>query len=129
MRIIATSVFSYLVGFLSYTLALKFIWDQSLAGDAYFVLVWGAIAFFLVACPIYVWIIHLIDKIPNRKKFWHYPLGCMLVFFLPTSLISLRFGSANLFSPESMLFHAFFLSSGLVFGLITWKLRHSSAPS
>ncbi|MEO4052470.1 hypothetical protein [Solibacillus sp. CAU 1738] len=127
MHFVVAAILSYLAGIGCYILTLKIVWDQTLGGDTFAVLFWGAIAFFIIACPIYLLVITLIDKVTKQYKFLFYPLGCMLVFFIPTSFILASFGDFSyktLFSPEAMLFHAFFLSAGLIFGLSIWKLRN-----
>lgn len=131
--IICTSLLSYIVGFAAYNLALLIIWDQIMgSGDFVAVLFWGGIAFGLFAVPIYIGIIHLIDKRFEGKKGWLYPIGCMTVFFVPTLCIMMIFGGINLtflFGPEAMLFHVFFLTSGLIFGLCSWKMKRFSSAS
>lgn len=115
---------SFVGGFYAYVLTLKLVWNQTLGGDKDFVLFYGALAFLIVAFPIYLGIIRLIDKIFSKWKILLYPLGCILVFFLPTLKILLIFGSANLFLPEAMLFYSFFITSGLIFGLSTWIINN-----
>jgi hypothetical protein len=121
---VITPLLSYLGGFFAYNLTLKTVWEQSLSrGDMEAVLLWGGIAFFLLAVPIYLGIIYLIDLKLKKLKGYLYPIGCMLVFFIPTLLITVTFGSVNPFSPEAMLFHSFFLTSGLIFGLCNWGFK------
>jgi hypothetical protein len=115
--------------FFTYILTLKIVWEQLLGGDMVAVLYWGGIAFFLVSVPIYLGIICFIDKRSKKLKGLLYPIGCMLVFFIPTLLITLSFGSMNPFSPEAMLFHSFFLTSGLIFGLCSWGFKKFKATS
>ena len=73
MRVIFTSLVSYLVGIGSYILTLKLVWNQTLAGDATAVLFWGAIAFFTIASPLYLLVIKFVDKLFGRYKCLYYP--------------------------------------------------------
>ncbi|GIN42378.1 hypothetical protein [Heyndrickxia oleronia] len=121
---VLTPLLSFIGGFFAYILMLKIVWEQSFSGgDMEAILFWGGIAFFIFAVPIYLGIIYFIDKRFKKFKGLLYPIGCMLVFFLPTLLITLTFGSTNLFLPEAMLFHSFFLTSGLIFGLCNWGFK------
>ena len=121
---VVTPLSSFIGGFFAYILTLKIVWEQSLSGgDMEAVLYWGGIAFLLVAVPIYLGIIYFIDNRFEKLKGLLYPIGCMLVFFIPTLLVTLTFGSVNPFSPEAMLFHSFFLTSGLIFGLCNWGFK------
>lgn len=114
---LVTPIVSFFGGFFAYKLILEKVLNEELGGDTNAVLFWGGIAFFLFGVPIYYGIIHLIDIWVKKLKWLYYPIGCMLVFFIPTAFITITFGSLNLFSPEAMLFHSFFLTSGLIFGL------------
>ncbi|WP_339250853.1 hypothetical protein NSQ43_13060 [Sporosarcina sp. FSL W8-0480] len=127
---VVTPLLSFIGGFFSYILTLKIVWDQSMSGgDMKAVLFWGGIAFFLVATPIYLGIIYFIDKRCTKIIGLLYPIGCILVFFIPTFFITLSFGSVNPFSPEAMLFHSFFITSGLIFGLCSWGCKRIKAIS
>ena len=53
----------------------------------------------------------------------------MVVFFIPTALITVSFGSLDLLSPEAMLFHSFFLTSGLIFGLCVRGIKSIKSKS
>ncbi|MEK3933731.1 hypothetical protein MKY41_00310 [Sporosarcina sp. FSL W7-1349] len=97
-------------------------------GETVWLLVVTGIAFLLICLPIYFWVIHWIDSKYDTFKGLLYPLGCMLVFFIPTLAINLRYGSINLFSPESMLFHIFFFVTGAVFGLCHWMIKQERFP-
>ncbi len=120
MHYIFSGLFSYGIGFLGYTITLKMVWDQTLGGDMNAVLFWGAVAYFLVAFPIHLLTVAVVEKLFTRPKLFYYPLGCMLVFFVPTLFITSSLsGQFILFTPEAMLFHAFFLLAGLTFGLMT----------
>lgn len=124
MRSLIAGVLSFMVGIMSYILTLKLVWNQSLGGDTYAVLYWGGFAFFVIVFPIYLLTIKFIDYLSFKHKYIFYPLSCMLIFFVPTSFITISLGGTfNIFSPEAMLFHSFFLSAGLVFGLTIWILR------
>lgn len=124
MRTIVAGVLAYVAGFICYTVILKIVWAQSLEGDTYAVLLWGAIAFFLIAVPIYMLIIYVVMKFSTKYQHIYYPLSCMLVFFVPTAFITMLFGGTwNIFTSEALLFHAFFLAAGAVFGVTrsVWK--------
>ncbi|MDW0117216.1 hypothetical protein QTL97_09725 [Sporosarcina thermotolerans] len=125
---VITPLLSFIGGFFAYILTLKIVWEQSLSGgDMKAVLLWGGIAFFLLATPIYLGITYFIDKKCKKIKGLLYPAGCILVFFIPTLFVTLSFGSMNPFSPEAMLFHSFFLTSGLIFGLCSWGFKRIKA--
>jgi hypothetical protein len=126
---IVTPIVSFLGGFFAYAFILKISSGESLEGDGDAVLFWGGIAFFLLGVPVYFGIIYLIDHWLKRLKWLYYPIGCMLVFFIPTALIALSFGSLNLLSPEAMLFHSFFLTSGLIFGLCVGGIKSIKSKS
>lgn len=119
-------IISFMGGFLALMLTLKWVWNESLRGDLAFTLLYASIFFIGVAFPIYLGVIYFIDKKFDKFKVLLYPLGCMLIFFIPTLLINLRFGSWNLLSPESMLFHSAFLVSGFIFGMFSWILKEPS---
>ncbi|MBS4188722.1 hypothetical protein KHA94_00625 [Bacillus sp. FJAT-49705] len=124
-----TPLLSFIGGFFAYTLTLKIVWEQSLGGDMVSVLFWGGIMFFLVSVPIYLGVIYFIDKRTKKFKGLLYPIGCMLVFFIPTLFITLSFGGINPFSSEAMLFHSFFFTSGLIFGLCSWGFKKFKTTS
>ncbi|MDN4607211.1 hypothetical protein [Sporosarcina highlanderae] len=127
---VVTPLLSFIGGFFAYILTLKIIWDQSMsAGDMIAVLLWGGIAFFLLATPIYLGITYFIDRRCKKIGGLLYPIGCILVFFIPTLFVTLSLGSMNPFSPEAMLFHSFFLTSGLIFGLCSWRFKRIKAIS
>lgn len=123
---VCSPLLSYISGFLAYIITLKLIWNQTLGGELSFVLIYGGISFFIIGFPIYLGIIYLIDRKVHKYKGLLYPLGCMLIFFIPVLFITLQFGSSDLFSPESMLFHSFFLTSGLIFGICHWGIKKAS---
>lgn len=121
MKSIIAALLSFIVGIMCYTLTLKIVWNQSLGGDADAVLFWGGLAFLIIALPIYLVMLKLIDTIFSKHKYFFYPLSCMLVFFVPTTFITLSFGGVlAIFSAEAMLFHTFYLSSGFIFGIMSW---------
>ncbi len=124
-----TPILAFIGGFLSYVLTLKFVWDESIGGDIRAVLFWSGIAFFATAVPIYLGVIYFIDHRFVRHKFLLYPIVCMLIFFIPTLVITMTFGSLNLFSPEAMLFNSFFIVSGFIFGLCSWIIKRINAQS
>ncbi|MGE7093590.1 hypothetical protein ACQKII_19465 [Lysinibacillus sp. NPDC048646] len=114
---VLTSLIAYLCGFYAYEKILNIVWDQSLGNDIYSVLFCGALAFMLVATPIYLRLINWMETKCKKYRLFIFPLGCMCVFFIPTMFIFVLFGSFNPFTSEALLFHAFFLSSGCVFGI------------
>ncbi|WP_153733190.1 hypothetical protein [Sporosarcina obsidiansis] len=126
---VVTPILAFIGGFLFYVLTLKFVWDESIAGDMRAVLFWGGIAFFAIAVPIYFGVIYFIDRRFVRFKVLLYPIVCMLIFFIPTLVIAMMFGSLNPFSPEAMLFNSFFIGSGLIFGLSFWIIKRYKARS
>lgn len=126
---IVTPFVSFFGGFFAYKLILEKVIGQSLGGEANAVLFWGGIAFFLLGVPIYFGIIYLIDRWVKKLKWLYYPIWCTLAFFMPTTLITVTFGSLNLFSPEAMLFHSFFLTSGLIFGVCIGGIKSIKSKS
>lgn len=125
-----TPVIAFSGGFFSYLMTLKIVWGQSISrGDILAVLLWSGIAFFAIAIPIYFVIIYFVDRHFVRFKLFLYPTACALIFFTPTFAIIWAFGSSNLFSPESMLFNSFFISSGVLFGLGNWVFKRMNHPT
>lgn len=120
---ILASILSFLSGFIAFTLASFTHLQESISGDAVWILITTGFTFLFVCFPIYLGIIHWIDSKYVRFRGLLYTLGCMLVFFIPTLAINLRYGSINLLSAESMLYHQFFLVSGAVFGLCHWAIK------
>ncbi len=133
--IICLSLLSYIGGFAAYNLVLWMIWDQVMSsgsGDFVAVLFWGGMAFFALAVPSYLGIIHFIGQRFKGKEVWLYPIGCVTVFFVPTLCIMMIFGRINLsvlFGPEAMLFHVFFVTSGLIFGLGSGAMKRFLSTS
>ena len=126
---IVTPLLSFYGGFFAYKLILENVWNEPLGDEAGAVLFWGGIAFFLLGVPVYFGVIYLIDIWVKKLKWLYYPIGCMLVFFMPTTLITLSFGSLALLSPEAMLSHSFFLTSGLIFGLCVGGIKSINSKS
>jgi hypothetical protein len=117
---------SYWAGFSSYKATLWFVWHQTLWGDEKATVFWSAIAFSVVLFPLYLLICFMIKwKIkPKRSSLVYYPLFCGLIFVIPTAFIVVYNGGGSLLSPEAQLFHAFFASSGIVFGMgfgLIWR--------
>ncbi|MEC1178165.1 hypothetical protein P9B03_06685 [Metasolibacillus meyeri] len=128
MRTIFSGLFAYIAGFACYTLMLKIVWAQSLGGDGVAVMLWGAIAFFFIAVPIYLLVIRVARKCSNKYHYIYYPLSCMFVFVVPTAFIAMALGGTfDIFGPEEMLFYSFFLATGLVFGLMQSFNRRAAA--
>lgn len=119
MKSFIAGLLSYLVGIMTYILTLRIVWDESLGGDVYAVTIMGGMFYFVILHPLYLLTIKVIRESSIKHKSALYPLACMLVYFVPTSLIMLVLGG-NISSPEAILFHAFFLSSGYVFGVVSW---------
>ncbi|MCQ4085692.1 hypothetical protein [Saccharibacillus sp. JS10] len=115
--IILLSLLSYSSGFLSYIYSLQLIFGQSLKSDFGFVLFTTLLGFLLVACPLYIGMVYLVDKIFKSSKIFLYPLVCVMIFFVPTLLVLLIWGGVSPFSSEAQVFYFFYLSSGIVFGV------------
>lgn len=122
---ILTPIVSFLGGFIAYIGMMDYFFGEKLGNDFMTVLVYGGLAYVVYLVPFYLIVLHLIDKKFNRSRIILYPLACMLGFFIPVLIFLLLFeiGEKNLFSHEAMLFHAFFLVSGLIFGLLTWGIK------
>lgn len=123
---IVTPILSFFGGFYFYAWAMKFFTDGELDGDTDSFLFWGGMAYLFFAVPLYFAIIYFMDRKLNRFKFLLYPIGCMVVFFIPVSWIMSVFSGSSFFSPEAMLFHSFFLSTGLIFGIFNWLFKNFS---
>lgn len=123
---IITPIASFSGGLYVFIWAMKIFLNEEIGNYIGFLLMWGGMAFLIFAVPFYFVIIHLIDNKFNRFKFVLYPFFCMLLFFLPTSAIMGIWSSSSLFSPEAMLFYSFFLTSGLIFGLLNWTFKKIS---
>lgn len=113
---------AFVGGFCAYVVTLKVVWDETLV-DGTAVLVWGSVIFLTVCMPLYMGIIYAIDKRFTSYKGLLYPLGCMLLFAVPTAAIMLIWGNMKLLLPEAILFHSFFIMSGLIFGLCHWVIK------
>src|SRR5690554_352499 len=100
---------SFFAGFAVYLLTLKLVWDETIGREWTAVMFYAAGAYVLVCIPVYFGVIYFIKKQFKKYKALLYPFGCMFIFFIPTLFITLQFGSADLFSPEAVLFHSFFL--------------------
>lgn len=120
---VLTPVLSFIGGFYAYIWVLKAYWQQELGNGTASVLINGGLAYFALAIPLYFLIVGFIDKRAMRFKWLFYPLLCMLVFFLPTFVITMAWGDGNLVSAEALMFHSFFLTSGFIFGLLIWCFK------
>ena len=122
---VLTPIVSFLGGFIAYALMLNYFFGEKLGNDTDTVLFYGGLAYLIYLVPFYLIVLHLIDKKFDRSRVILYPLACMLGFFIPVLLFMLFFeiGEGNLFSREAMLFHVFFLISGLIFGILTWVFK------
>ncbi|QDQ03060.1 hypothetical protein FOH38_22880 [Lysinibacillus fusiformis] len=116
-KYILTPLIAYLSGFYMYNSIINIVWNQSLGNEMGAVLFYGALAFLLVATPIYLLLINWMEIKFNKYHIFIFPSGCMCIFFIPTMFISALFGSFNPITSEALLFHAFFLTSGCVFGI------------
>jgi len=114
---------AFVGGFCTYVVILKVVHDETLGRDATAVLIWGSLIFLAICMPLYTGIIYAIDKRFSSHKGLLYPLGCMLLFVIPTVTIMGIWGDINPFLPEAMLFHSFFIMSGLIFGLCHWVIK------
>lgn len=121
--IIFLIMLSYVVGISTYLFSLENIYGQSIGSDLSFVIVFSLLAYILICCPLYYTVIALIDKWFDTFKSILYPIGCMLIFFIPTFVIFLFWGGTSPFSPEAGLFYLFYVATGLVFGLGYWLIK------
>ncbi|UNL83175.1 hypothetical protein [Priestia koreensis] len=113
---------AFVGGFCTYVVILKVVYDETLV-DGTAVLIWGSLIFLAICMPLYTVIIYAIDKRFTSYKGLLYPLGCMLLFAVPTAAIMLIWGDMNPFLSEALLFHSFFIMSGLIFGLCHWVIK------
>lgn len=127
---VLTPVLSFLGGFYAYIWTTEHYWQQEVgSGDAISVIVLAGLAFISLMLPMYFWMIEVIDEKFSHYKLFLYPLICMLIFFLPVLLIMAIWGGSSVFSAESLLFYAFFLASGFIFGVLNWLFKRIWAPS
>ncbi|MFS0840377.1 hypothetical protein [Paenibacillus sp. 1P03SA] len=114
------SLLSFYAGFWAYEKVLWLVWEQTVSeGDLRAVQYWAGIAYLIILVPSYLLICsYVASKIKSGiMRLLLYPIGCALVFVIPTLFIFAAFGGGNLFSAEAFLFYVFFISSGVVFGL------------
>ncbi len=123
---IVTPIFAFIGGLLSYILTVKLGWDESLNGDIRAVLFWGS-AVYVIVVPFYYGVIYFIDRRFEKFKALLYIIACMLVFLIPTfPILALIFGITRPFSLEIIPFYSFFISSGFIFGLLTWIFKRNN---
>ncbi|WP_217561832.1 hypothetical protein [Paenibacillus sp. GbtcB18] len=111
---------SFCAGLWAYQAVLWLVWEQTMSeGDLPAVRYWVGIAYLIILVPSYLLICFFVtSKIKSAiMRLLLYPIGCGLMFVLPTIFIFAAFGGGNLFSAEAFLFYVFFISSGAVFGL------------
>nr|MBO2504291.1 hypothetical protein [Bacilli bacterium] len=65
---ILSPVLSFIAGIFSYMLILKWVWNETLGGDLATILFYGGIIFLTICFPIYLGVIHLIDKWFHQDK-------------------------------------------------------------
>lgn len=114
------SLLSFYAGLWAYEKVLWLVWEQTVSeGDLRAVQYWAGIAYLIILVPSYLLICSYVAyKIKSGiMRLLLYPIGCALVFIIPTLFIFAAFGGGNLFSAEAFLFYVFFISSGVVFGL------------
>ncbi|GGN94113.1 hypothetical protein [Saccharibacillus kuerlensis] len=118
---------SYAAGLAGYIYALDFFYGQTLGGDLNFVVFTTLVGFLVIACPLYIGIVYMVDKKIRKYKLLMYPAACILIFFVPTLIAHfftlLLWGGISLFSSEAFLFHCFYVCSGLVFGIGYWCIQ------
>lgn len=117
ISIVVLACLSYVLGLFSYVYFLETLFGQSLKSDLGFVVFATVLGFLIIACPLYIAIVYLVDKYFKTFKLILYPLACVAIFFVPTLLVLLIWGGTSPFSPEAQLFYFFYLFSGLTFGL------------
>jgi hypothetical protein len=122
MKLIAASLFSWLVGIGAYVWALWAFWGQRVSsGDLNAVLFWSAFAstaaIVVVYAPVMFALRERLDS--NRNTWWAYATVGAVLGVLPVGLIT-RIWSPHsakaLVSPEAMLFFCMFAVFGAVFG-------------
>lgn len=119
------AIASYSSGLIVYSLLLLNA-GESLSYEFDFVFYNSLAAFLIAAVPLYAGVIYTADKKAPQFGGWLYPLGCLLVSFVPTLLIGLRFGGILLFNSSAWLFHAMFAAAGIIFGLSAWLIKSRS---
>lgn len=117
---------SFIAGFAAYLIELSLSWNEPVGGDLVVVFYSGIAAYLFLAVPLYVLLFRGLEYLCNKiLKLGRPPASLYLMLpallcFIPTYLISLRYGGGGaltaLAQPESMLFNVFFATSGAVFG-------------
>lgn len=135
--LVAVAAGAYLAGAGAYLLTLWLIWRQAVGGDLKAILVWGGLAYILVALPLYLLFftgVQLLHKhvfhAARRAPGWMFPLAGGLLGVAPTYAILRSFsaGWKQLFTPEAALFLSFFGISGICFGIGWWWLFARARP-
>lgn len=129
--LVGVAAASYLAGAGAYLLTLWIVWRQSVSSDLKAILIWGGLAYVLVALPLYLVFFTCIQLVRKyvfhaggRAPGWAFPLAGALLGVAPTYAILRSFsgGWRDLFTPEAALFFSFFGVSGICFGLGWWRL-------
>lgn len=125
-----TPILSFIGGFYAYVRTAEYYWQQEISGgDAISAILAAGLAFVSLMLPMYFWMIEVIDEKCSRYHLLLYPLICMLIFFLPVLLIMAVWGGSSAFAAESLLFYAFFLAAGFIFGVLNWLFKRIWMPS
>jgi len=119
---------SYGAGFLGYVYRLHAAYNQPLHDVGYTIFT-SLFGFLVVACPLYIGLVYLVDKKFKSLKWLLYPLACVAIFFIPTLLALLLWGGGHPFSSEAQLFYFFYLFSGITFGLGYWFIQKMNLGS
>lgn len=84
-----------------------------------FVFIYGALAYGILALPLYLLIVTLVGKFIKSMKVIFYTVGCMLVSVVPSTAILFIWGGniESLFVDAGPPFLAFYLIAGLVFAV------------
>ncbi|UFJ40717.1 hypothetical protein LOK74_22430 [Brevibacillus humidisoli] len=127
LALLIIAVFSFLLGFLAYLGTLWLVWNQTISqGDLVAVVLWGSVAYAVLAVPIYLIVIAVLRRLWQDPSMMAYLAGCVFVGIVPTAFIMWAWegGLRSLVSPEAQLFYAFFGISGIAFAFGWYRYVH-----
>lgn len=130
LGLLVVALVSFLAGALAYLATLAVVWGERISrGDLTAVLLWGGLAYGLVALPLLLLVflaLHLVRRYGLKSQaapaVWVLPLLGALLGLAPTYAL-VRFWGGGLWAlaePEALLFYSFFGASGACFGLGWW---------
>jgi hypothetical protein len=137
LNFLALSLLAFMLGFAMYVVTLAVVWRQTLgSGGVRAVMVWGALAYLLIALPLYVSSFRLVHWVWSQWARAPHPWVLFPLTALPISILSVgamlvwlgggeRSSSGFmrvLMLPEAQLLYVFFGTTGVVMGVSWWAL-------